>query len=149
MKFSKLSAVALTLITSFSSFADWRDGDWGRGRETQLTTCSTSSNGYSFSETSSDYYFARNSAAEQCRAHRRTDNYECDRNVECNDGGYEPRYPSPREPRYPVPPRVSCVANRYDPAGMFIQSYSAWDCGSALNNCNYDIRGRQFCSIAR
>ncbi len=64
----------------------------------------------------------------------------------------------------PQPPREhteQCVANRFDPAGMFIQSYSAWAfgpinsdvkreaCSKALNICSADLRGRQSCSIAR
>lgn len=62
----------------------------------------------------------------------------------------------------PVPPRMkteSCTANRYDPAGMFIQSYMAsatgpWDsdvrgaaCRQAYNDCSRDLRGRQTCQI--
>lgn len=62
----------------------------------------------------------------------------------------------------PIPPRTkteSCTANRYDPAGMFIQSYMAsatgpWDsdvrgaaCRQAYNDCSRDLRGRQSCQI--
>jgi len=62
----------------------------------------------------------------------------------------------------PIPPRMkteSCTANRYDPAGMFIQSYLAsatgpWDsdvrgvaCRQAYNDCSRDLRGRQSCQL--
>lgn len=62
----------------------------------------------------------------------------------------------------PVPPRTrteSCTANRYDPAGVFIQSYMASAtgpidsdvrgaaCRQAYNDCSRDLRGRQTCQI--
>lgn len=68
-------------------------------------------------------------------------------------GGHEPR-----------PPRTKteyCTANRYDPAGMYIQSYRASAtgpinsdvygeaCREALHDCSRDLRGRQTCQIAR
>lgn len=63
---------------------------------------------------------------------------------------------------YPQPPRQtteSCTANRYDPAGFFIESYYASHtgpvgsdvrgeaCRKALNSCSYEIRGRQTCRL--
>jgi hypothetical protein len=65
----------------------------------------------------------------------------------------------------PRPPRrertESCSANRVDPAGMFIQSYSETvsgpeetdvrgeACRRAINDCTRELRGRQSCNIAR
>jgi hypothetical protein len=54
----------------------------------------------------------------------------------------------------------NCTVNRLDPAGMFIQSYFATAtgpifsdvkgqaCNRAMNDCSYQLRGRQFCQIA-
>jgi hypothetical protein len=66
------------------------------------------------------------------------------------------------DPRPPSRTRTEqCTANRYDPAGMFIQSYTqtatgpinsdvrGQACSYALNDCNRDLRGRQTCQIAR
>jgi hypothetical protein len=53
----------------------------------------------------------------------------------------------------------TCNANRFDPAGMYIESYSAtqtgsWDsdvrrmaCDQALRICSSEIRGRQYCQV--
>lgn len=66
-------------------------------------------------------------------------------------------YPNP--PRPPRETTESCTANRHDPAGYFIQSYTATHtgpigsdvrgeaCRKALNYCSYDIRGRQTCRL--
>jgi hypothetical protein len=65
----------------------------------------------------------------------------------------DPR-PNPRpEPRpIPAPPREElCTVSRFDPAGMFIQSYrgtgrSSGDaCVVAQNMCQREIKGRQYC----
>lgn len=70
-----------------------------------------------------------------------------------NGGGY------PQPPRPPRETTESCTANRYDPAGFFIESYYASHtgpvgsdvrgaaCRKALNNCSYEIRGRQTCRL--
>ncbi|MDO9181068.1 MAG: hypothetical protein Q7U04_01605 [Bacteriovorax sp.] len=54
-----------------------------------------------------------------------------------------------------------CSANRYDPSGMYIQSYNASAtgpmdsdvlgvaCRNAMNMCSSELRGRQTCNIAR
>lgn len=63
---------------------------------------------------------------------------------------------------YPQPPRQTtenCTAQRFDPSGYFIQSYfssftgpvgtdvKGEACRRALNDCSYDIKGRQTCRI--
>lgn len=71
------------------------------------TRCSTSSNGYTFSETRYDYSAARRTVVSECRSHYRTSNIECEQNVRCNNSGYNdpglggyPR-PIPGYPNYP------------------------------------------------
>ena len=67
--------------------------------------------------------------------------------------------------RDPYPPSRNrteqCTANRLDPAGMFVQSYTATStgpinsdvkgdaCRRAVSDCSRDLRGRQTCSIGR
>lgn len=53
-----------------------------------MVTCSTSSNGYSFSDVSRDASLTRGMVAKACQAHSRTTNEECSVNVSCNDGSY-------------------------------------------------------------
>lgn len=72
-----------------------------------------------------------------------------------NGGG---GYPQPRPPRDTT---ESCSARRFDPSGLFIQSYIASAtgpigsdvkgeaCRRALNTCSYDIKGRQTCRVDR
>lgn len=116
-----------------------------------MFTCTTSSNGLEFFNESRDPWVARTSVAEQCRDNKRTSNAECDANVICNDDG--PSYPrTPQEPPrrepIPVPRREICVANRFDPAGRFVQGYRGQECSEAMKMCNVEIRGRQYCEIA-
>lgn len=71
-----------------------------------------------------------------------------------NGGG---GYPNP--PRPPRETTESCTANRYDPAGFFIQSYNASHtgpvgtdvrgqaCRKAIDYCSREIRGRQTCRL--
>lgn len=59
------------------------------------------------------------------------------------------------------PRTEQCTANRFDPAGMFIQSYTSvatgpadsdvlgMACRNAVNECSRDLRGRQTCVIGR
>jgi hypothetical protein len=133
------------------------------GRNPQITICTTTSNGYKFAEENRDGFVAREAAKQLCISSSRTNNNDCVFNLSCYSVGQssypqptypqptypQPTYPTPVEPRRPTPPRVSCVANRYDPAGMFIQSYSGWSCGDALALCNSELRGRQSCNLAR
>lgn len=46
--------------------------------------CVSRSNGYSFSETRRDYSDARRAAVRECSNHYRTQNYECNSNVQCD-----------------------------------------------------------------
>jgi len=74
------------------------------------------------------------------------------------------RNPNPNPNPNPYPPRQkteTCTANRFDPAGMFIQSYYATEtgpfntdvlrraCEKAIAYCQRDLKGRQFCNIGR
>ena len=125
-------------------------------RTNPMITCSTTSNGLNFSDISRDPNVARQHAQTQCIADQRTSNNECNANIACEiEGGQYPSpnpYPAPTPiptPYPPAPPTPSCIANRYDPAGMFIQNYEARDCQGAMAQCNSEIRGRQYCAIAR
>jgi hypothetical protein len=72
------------------------------------------------------------------------------------------RNPNPNPGPNPRPPRTKteqCEARRFDPAGMFIQSYLAWAtgpihtdvrreaCERAMSECHRDLKGRQFCNF--
>ena len=121
-----------------------------------MMICSTFSRGLTFSDESRDPNVARQHAQAQCIADQRTSNNECNANIACEiEGGQYPSpnpYPAPTPiptPYPPAPPTPSCIANRYDPAGMFIQNYEARDCQGAMAQCNSEIRGRQYCSIVR
>lgn len=123
------------------------------GRDNRpMISCTTSSNGLEFLDESRDPWVARSNVTAQCRSNQRTSNAECDANVMCsNDSG--PSYPrTPQEPPrrepIPVPRRENCVANRFDPAGRFVQSYRGQECSEAMKMCNVEIRGRQYCEIA-
>jgi hypothetical protein len=62
-----------------------------------------------------------------------------------------------QQPQYPQYETETCTINRYDPAGMFIQSYSSTAsgpygsdvmgqaCSQAQNECYGELRGRQTC----
>jgi predicted chitinase len=117
-----------------------------------LALCSTSSNGLRFVDENINVSVARESVKSSCISNRQTDNNECILNISCSGGGNYPTPPNypPIPPSHPpIPPSRSCVANRYDPAGMFIQNYESRDCGSAMSQCNSEIRGRQYCSLGR
>jgi len=58
------------------------------GNYNDFVKCSTSSNGYSFSDKSRDASLALEHAVSQCKSHSRTSNAECSVNVSCNDGSY-------------------------------------------------------------
>jgi hypothetical protein len=115
-----------------------------------MITCSTFSNGINFSDESRDSSVARANVAGQCRDNQRTNNAECDANIMCSDNSSRIPPQSPREPERREPPRREmCIANRYDPAGMFVQSYRGQECSDAMKMCISEIRGRQTCNISR
>ncbi len=62
------------------------DGSYAR----PMVKCSTSSNGYSFSDKSRDKAISWDHAVKQCKNHSRTSNNECSANVTCNDGASYP-----------------------------------------------------------
>ncbi|MBC7714258.1 MAG: hypothetical protein H7177_13020 [Rhizobacter sp.] len=95
---------------------------------------------------------------EACRQSEQFCDYELQRyengfRCETRGGGY------PRPPRPPQQTTEQCRASRFDPAGFFIQSYygqatGPWGsnvkdqaCRQALQQCSYDLRGRQTCRI--
>lgn len=129
-----------------------------RGLSEQLTLCKTNSNGRRFAEEGFDYYRTSDIVRDLCQRDSSTNNSQCVMNLVCNrptpapypnpiPNPYPNPYPNPIPNPYPVPAPSSCVANRYDPAGRFIQSYSARDCHMAMSICNSSIRGAQFCRV--
>jgi hypothetical protein len=74
-------------------------------------------------------------------------------------GGHNPPTRPPSRP--PRQTTEQCLANRHDPAGYFIESYSATftgpvgtdvkgeACRRAYSICSSELRGRQTCQIAR
>ncbi len=53
-----------------------------------MISCTTSSNGFNFTDQSRDPSLARSEAIRQCQASAATSNQECSANVACNDGSY-------------------------------------------------------------
>lgn len=95
-------------------------------------------------------------SARQCKIELvRQDNYghRCVRRGAGGGGNIPPR--PPRETT------ASCQARRFDPAGHFIESYVAsargpigtnvkeQACRKAYNDCSYDLKGRQYCTVER
>ncbi len=68
------------------------------------TTCTTHSNGRSFTHSSADSWSASQSAVDACARNPSTYNFECRSNIRCSsETSYpEPTYPNPY-PRYPNP----------------------------------------------
>jgi hypothetical protein len=133
-----------------------------------MITCSTSSRGLRFSDQSRDRNVAMNQTINQCTRDSRTSNAECSANLYCDSGDQYPNplpptnpYPNPYPPTnpypnpYPVPgpgpgprpqpPVELCTISRFDPAGMFIQSYRGRGCDEARRMCEMELRGRQTC----
>ena len=131
---------------------------------TAVTNCTTDLVDYygynvrSFTGSGRTKYEACAQSNEFCQyeLRRNTSNgYRC---VTRDNNGGGGSYPPPRPPRQVT---ESCSARRFDPSGMFIQSYFASftgpvgsdvlgeACRRALNSCSYDIKGRQTCRIDR
>lgn len=55
-----------------------------------MVTCSTSSNGYNFSDETRDSLTSRSHAIAKCVANQSTNNSECNANVSCSDGPARP-----------------------------------------------------------
>lgn len=129
---------------------------------TAVATCTTDLVDYygynvrSFTGSGRTQYEACAQSNEFCQYELRRGNSNGYRCVTRNNGGGG--YPSPRPPRETT---ESCSARRFDPSGIFIQSYFASytgpigsdvkgeACRRALNSCSYEIRGRQTCRIDR
>ena len=62
----------------------------GMAQVASAATCTTSSRGYNFSESSNDRYTAQDRVIQSCQNNRYTDANDCNRNVRCSVASYPP-----------------------------------------------------------
>ena len=109
----------------------------------------------SFAGYGRDMWQACNEADRFCREELYRTNIYGARCVTRNGGNY---------PNPPMPPRMkteSCEVHRFDPAGFFIESYfnsatgpfntdvKRMACDQSMNQCQRELKGRQYCNVVR